>query len=781
MSHAIIGFEIQPSQSQLDVTELDRDLVSLLFSLTYNPDNISKVTLDLRYVACQAKSLVAKALDIILLIRVDFGKALSKADSATVLERFRGSFFDLLSLHLTQYEFSISPLGPERVRTLLSPFEIKHVVEISRRVLGTRPFSLAGFKGGSPMTRVVDMLLREEGQTFLSVSLEPHLPTKEQVHALEVFGYKNPVLPSRKNEEEELLDSVLGLQKIAESNQTVFRMRIRLCSDKDISQYLVNLVGSEISGQRDFYYFRPQDLDRELQSIKELTFLYSAKDVMDLDIPDVLFDLFYLFRPDEAIAAFRLPTQRISVAQEKMYKTYPAPVRFLPNDGMRLGTATHPSYKGELPVYISAEDRARHIYIIGKTGTGKSFHILNMIRQDLASNGVCLIDPHGDLVNSLFPYIPETRIDDVYYFDPSDPEYVMGLNFLETTATDKAERENEQDHIVQEVLEMLLRLVDYDLSMFGPIAQQWTRYACLTLMDTQAGTLVDIPRLAANDEFRESVVERVTNPIVRQWWETEYKNYSLSTKNEILGYFTSKFTSMVTPPQVRNIVGQYRSTLDFRELMNAGKILLVNLSSGLIGRINSQFLGSLLVSRLLWNALNRAKEPTASRRQFFLYIDEFQNFVSESIDQILSEARKYGLSLTIAHQHLDQLRSFGRMSNRIERSIFGNIGTMISFRVGGDAAFLAGEFGEPADPVTLRNLANRYAVLTMQVGGVPSTPFTMHTLDWVPPTDAMLAVGERIRDRARKKGRLLKEVSAEISARFGRSLESDEPQLATVR
>jgi type IV secretory pathway TraG/TraD family ATPase VirD4 len=239
-------------------------------------------------------------------------------------------------------------------------------------------------------------------------------------------------------------------------------------------------------------------------------------------------------------------------------------------------------------------------------------------------------------------------------------------------------------------------------------------------------------------------------------------------KSEMLMYFTSKFTPMVTAPQIRNIVGQQKSAIDFGDIMRNGKILLVTLSSGQIGKMNSTFLGSMVVSRLLWTALGRAKDPPSKRKQFFLYVDEFQNFITDSFEQILSEARKYGLSLTIAHQHLDQLRAMGRLGDKIQRAVFGNIGTMICFRVGDDGEYLAKQLGSPVEESSLRNLANRYAVATIQVEGVPSTPFTMKTLDWTAPATEMVEKGHRIRDRARKRGRLIEEVQNEIKARFAK-------------
>jgi hypothetical protein len=764
---SIVGFTIQTSQSlsTVDTKGLHNDVTNLLFSITYHPEHISKVTLDLRYIASQDGSLVAKGLDIILLTRIDFEDDVNEAHSHEIREKFIDNFQDLLSLHLLQYDFNIVPLSSSEVKKFLSPFDINYVVEITRRITSYRPFAITAFKGNSPMTRVVDMLLREEGQCFLSISLEPHMLEDNEVRQLEVFGYQNPILPGK--QDDELLNSILNLQQIKQSMQSAFKMKIRIASNQPISQYLVNLIGSEISGQRDFYYFRPPDkesLESEIRSLKMLEYNSILRKVINLDLPSILLDLVYLFRAEEALSAFRLPTQRISVAQEKAYKTYPAPVRFLPSRGLRIGSAMHPSYKGELPVYIASEDRARHIYMIGKTGTGKSYQLLNMIQQDVKSEGLCVIDPHGDLVNSVFASIPDERINDVYYFDPADSDYALGFNFLETSPNAD---ESEKDYIIQEVISMLLRFVDYDISMFGPIAQQWTRFGCMTLMDiSPCGTLTDVPRLFSDNNYRRSVLARVQDPIIKQWWASEYDTMTESRKNEIMGYFTSKFTPMVTSPQVRNIVGQSTSALNFDQIMNDKKILLVNLSSGRIGKLNSHLLGSIVVSRLLWTALSRAKDPIASRKQFFLYVDEFQNFITDSFEQILSEARKYGLSLTIAHQHLDQLRAMGRMGNKIERAVFGNIGTMISFRLGGDAGTLAGEFGSPADSSSLKNLANRYAVVTMQVEGVPSTPFTLHTDNWTPPSTDMIYRGEQIKEKARKRGRRIEDVIAEINARF---------------
>lgn len=775
----IIGYSIQPSQSlSKGITSgLHSDVISLLTSLTYHPENVEKVSLDLRYVARDDSSLIAKGLDIVLLVRIDFEPEVTQAQSQQILERFRESFSDLLALHLVKYEFGVEPLSPSEVDMFLRPFDINSVVEITRRVTSTRPFSWTKFEGSSPMSKVVDMLLRHEGETLLSVLLHPYSLSDDETRQLEVYGFQNPVVPRR--QEEDLLDAIAGLQQIRRSLQSVFRMTIRLASSSPLSQYLVNLVGSEISGQRDFYYFGTHDraeLESEVIGLNELIHTLALRKVIELDIPQTLIEMVYLFQPDEAVRAFRFPTERISVAKEKTFNTYPAPVRFLPPNGIQIGVSTHPSYKNELPVRIPAKDRMRHIYILGKTGTGKSYLMLNMIGQDVQSEGVCVIDPHGELVESVFPSIPESRMNDVIYFNPSDQEYATGFNFLQTSPNAD---ESERDYVIQEVLSMLLRSVDYDIQMFGPIARQWTRFGCMTLMELEpAGTLSDIPRLFSDDSYRREVLKRISNPIVKQWWKKEYDTMTEYRKNEIMGYFTSKFSVMVSAPQVRNIIGQQRSGIDFSRVMDDRKILLVNLSSGLLGKENSELLGSIVVSRLLWTALSRAKSPASTRRPFYLYVDEFQNFITDSFEHILSEARKYGLGLTVAHQHLDQLRSLGRMGNRIERAVFGNVGTILSFRIGGDAGTLTGEFGNPAQAADLRNLANRYAVATIQVDGIPSTPFTMKTVDWAPPTDAMIDRGNKIRETARKRGRKVTDVAKEIQERFQ---EDESDMLSSVR
>ena len=378
------------------------------------------------------------------------------------------------------------------------------------------------------------------------------------------------------------------------------RMKLRIVGDSEVSQYLVNLVGSEISGQGDFFHLRfngSNYLEREVASLSSLEFTMALKDVIKLQIPEVLLDLVYLFRPDEAVRAFRLPTERISALREKLYRTYHTPVAVIPTEGLLLGSGEHPSIRERLPIFVTNQDRKRHMYVVGKTGTGKSFMLLNMLSQDIkAGRGLCLIDPHGDLIEAVFSHIPDERKEDVCIFDPSDPEYIPGLNFLELTS---GAPEEEKDQIVQELSSILLRSVDYDLAMYGPIAQQWTRYGCLTLMSSAGGgTLVEVPRLFYDQAFRQRVLKEVADPVLLYWWEKEFSKMSDFHKSEMMGYFTSKFEPLISGPQVRNVIGQLRSTFSFREILDGKKILLVNLARGKIGPLRSAFLGSVILSRI---------------------------------------------------------------------------------------------------------------------------------------------------------------------------------------
>lgn len=775
---ANVGFTIRPSQKLiLDEKErLDRDLTNLLTSLTYSPPHIRRTVFDLRYLMRRDVSISRRHFEAALLVRLDFDPEDPPANPEVTRLHFADDLYNLLTLYLNDYQFQVDHVGADDLQDYLQPFPIEAVVEITRRPQSDFPVRFSQFEGKSTMTRVIDMLSREPGQCCYSVLLEPYALPLEQARQLQAFGYEAnlPGIAAKREDDSltEVLDLVQGGQR-KDLEEPSFRMKVRLFSDSSISQYLVNLVGAEVAGHAAFLPVR-LELDRglsaEVEAIESLDFLPTLSTLAEKmdNIPPLILDLVYLFGPVEAVKAFRLPSERISVAP---YRTYFAPINQLPVDGILLGHGTHPSEKDPIAVKLQDPDRRRHMYLVGKTGTGKSMMLLGMLIQDIRDGkGLCLIDPHGDLVDTLLAYIPEERREDVYVFDPSDRNYVTGLNLLEATSG----TEEEKDYIVQEIISILLRTVDYDIGMFGPRAQQWTRYGCMTLMDLPrdsdlGGTLLEVPRLFSDERFLHEVLSEISSDVLKQYWNDEFASMADFHKSEMMGYFTSKFTPLITAPQVRNIVGQRTSGFDFSEIIEGRKILLVNLASGKIGRRNSELLGSAFVSRLLWTAMRRAWRPQETRSDFYLYVDEFQNFITDSFEIILSEARKYGLNLVIAHQHLSQLTAMGRMGDKLERSVFGNVGTMVAFRMGPDALVLASELGEPADPATLRNLENRITVTKLLVEDRPTVAFTMRTVDLPVPSADEVAAGLSIKaSSVRKWGRAVSDVDAEIQRRYAR-------------
>ncbi|MDZ4221455.1 MAG: type IV secretory system conjugative DNA transfer family protein, partial [Patescibacteria group bacterium] len=361
-----------------------------------------------------------------------------------------------------------------------------------------------------------------------------------------------------------------------------------------------------------------------------------------------------------------------------------APVS-MPQEGLVLG---HNVYRGEdTVVRIKEGDRRRHVYIIGKSGSGKSALISNMARQDIAAgHGVCVVDPHGDLVDDVLANVPESRAEDVIYFDPSDMERPMGLNILEYSD------DSQKDFAVQDMIRIFEKL--FPPEMIGPMFEHNMRNVMLTLMADKEhpGTIVDIPRMFTDPEFQKYKVSKLNDPNVKSFWEQEMAKTSDFHKSEMLGYLVSKVGRFVENEMLRNIIGQARSAFDFRDVMDNKKILLINLAKGKTGEVNSALLGLIIVSKLQMAAMTRAELPEDQRHDFYLYIDEFQNFVTDSIATILSEARKYRLDLIVSHQYVGQLVD-AKGNTQIRDAVFGNVGTIISFKIGvEDAEMVAKEF-----------------------------------------------------------------------------------------
>lgn len=447
-----------------------------------------------------------------------------------------------------------------------------------------------------------------------------------------------------------------------------------------------------------------------------------------------------ILNTEELASLFHFPNKNIETPNIRWLAARDAPPPAnLPTEGTLIGESI---YRGEKKlVFIKPDDRRRHLYAIGKTGTGKTTLFVNMILADiLAGEGVCYIDPHGDAIESILPRIPKERAEDVILFDPADTQRPFGLNLLEWKTTEQ------KDFLVQEAVQIFYKLFDPEhVGIVGPQFEHWMRNAALTVMsDPQGGTIIEIPRLFTDRDFERAKIKYVTDPIVLNFWNKQMAQTAEFHKSEMLNYFTSKFGRFMTNEMMRNIIGQAQSSFNFREVMDQGKILLVNLSKGKIGDVNSNLLGMILVAKLQAAAMSRADVPENQRRDFYLYVDEFQNFATENFAQILSEARKYHLCLNITNQYVAQLEE------KIRDAVFGNVGTLISYRIGAqDAEFVEKEFSPVFTAEDLLNVDKFHAYIKLLIDGVASKPFSMHVLQTQIPENPQ--IGEAIRQLSRYK------------------------------
>ncbi len=368
---------------------------------------------------------------------------------------------------------------------------------------------------------------------------------------------------------------------------------------------------------------------------------------------------------------------------------------------------------------IKTDDRRRHMYLIGKTGMGKSTTLENMIMTDIqAGNGLVVIDPLGDLVEKVLDFIPSDRINDVIYFNPADFDYPIAFNVLE--AIDPNHR-----HLVSSGLIAVFKKIWVD--SWGPRLEYVLRNSILALLEYPGSTLLGVTRLLVDKKYRSKIVAKITDPIVKAFWVDEFSAYSNQFRTEAVSPIQNKVGQFLSSSVIRNIVGQSKSSFDLRWLMDEGKILLMNLAKGRIGEDNSSLLGSMMITKLQLAAMSRVDIPEVERRDFYMYVDEFQNFATDSFATILSEARKYHLNLIIAHQYIEQL------SETVQASVFGNVGTIVCFRIGAaDAEFLEKEFAPIFTETDLVNLTKFDIYLKLMIDGVASDPFSATGL---PPID----------------------------------------------
>ncbi|OGJ80216.1 hypothetical protein A2412_04680, partial [Candidatus Peribacteria bacterium RIFOXYC1_FULL_58_8] len=378
-------------------------------------------------------------------------------------------------------------------------------------------------------------------------------------------------------------------------------------------------------------------------------------------------------------------------------------------------------YRGQRSKFgIRLDDRRRHMYILGKTGMGKSTLLENMIFSDIqAGKGVGVIDPHGDLAEAILEFVPKHRSNDVVIFDPSDRDYPISFNVLDCP---------NPDHRVLVASGLMSVFTKLWPGMFSGRMEHILRNTLLALLEFQGSSMLGIMRMFADDVYRKKVVARVTDPMVKSFWEQEYATWNEKYRTEATAAIQNKVGQLLSTPLIRNIVGQVKNGLDIRHAMDTGKIVIVNLSKGKLGEDTSAFLGSMLVTKFQIDAMSRADVPEAERKDFYLYVDEFQNFATESFATILSEARKYRLNLTMANQYVAQLL-VGEGKTTLKDAVFGNVGSIFCFQVGSDdAEDLSLQFEELAMPKDILSLPKYHAYVRLMIDGVPSKPFSVTTL-----------------------------------------------------
>jgi HAMP domain-containing protein len=474
---------------------------------------------------------------------------------------------------------------------------------------------------------------------------------------------------------------------------------------------------------------------------------------------------------EELASVYHFPTPYLKTPNVKILnaKSAPPPVE-LSRAGLLLGFNQYRGVKTD--AYLSVNDRRRHLYVIGQTGTGKSAFLSNLIEQDvLNGDGVGILDPHGDLIDDILGKIPNERLDDVVVFDPANLEHSIGLNMLEYDP----KFPEQKTFIINEFMKIFDKL--YDLKATGgPMFEQYARNALMLLMDdvNETYTLMEVPQVLSDKEFRHYLLAKCKNVLVKEFWEkqAEAAGGEASLKN-MVPYITSKFDTFISNDYMRPIIGQVKSTFKFREILDQKKIFLVNLSKGRLGEINSSLLGLIITSKLTIAAFSRVDTAEADRRDFYLYLDEFQNFATDTISTILSEARKYKLCLTISHQFI------GQLEDGIRDSVFGNVGSVASFRVGlEDSEFLAKQFAPVFNQQDLNRLENYNANVRLLINGQVSPPFNIKTY---PPNPSDRERMANIKEYySLKEGRDRETVEREINIRRRAYLAKTSPVVPVV-
>lgn len=740
------------------------------------------------------------------------------ADAARCAAGKRGEFFiSVLQVNTPYYEFE--PVAdPDQLSYLVQPFEPAHIAELIRRedriALDSPRRSSARPAGFQPspdqrpdtterippeiyhvfpyslsldnMKRLCSILLLQSAPCLVSICLRPYLLTDADEERMEeriCLCEKYAQLSLKSTENVEQLRPFLKKQaellyqscarELTQLQDAAFLFKVQIVSAQPVPHELITVTGATLTehtghphlpfAAKDidalsggYNWYQPADAPTREIARKNFTAMAFTPWIPTVADPGCE-HWRYLFHVSQVVAGFRLPLPvhaefpGIDTAQ---YQPKSAPSD-LPNQGLVLGE--HLRLHQRRPVCLKTEDRLRHAYMVGQTGTGKSTLFFNMILQDIREGrGVGLIDPHGELIEALLPLIPRYRDPkDVICVFPQDYDHPVGINLLEYGTP------FQKDFCVNYLIEVFDEL--YGLrETGGPMFEMYMRNTLQLMLDHKledfSATVLDVPRVFQDRGFRKHLLENSTNPYVANFWVKEAeKAGGEATLQNVAPYITSKLSRFVYNEIIRCIMGQRHSTINFRELMDQGRILLVDLRKGMLGETNSHFLGMILVGKILAAALSRADTvDRTGRRPFFLYVDEFQNLATRSFVTILSEARKYGLALTLTNQYISQLKEY------IIKGILGNVGTLISFRVGfDDADLLSKEFGRVVSPNDLMGLPNWNAYLRMLSQGDVSSPFNFRTLPPAETGDPKM--GEPIREIAQKTyGRPRRKVEQEI-------------------
>ncbi|GBE36789.1 AAA-like domain protein [bacterium BMS3Bbin07] len=759
---------------------------------------------ELRFICRPDRTLhVRGRIDIVLIAMVsDTEKDISRKKADDIFH----DIWSMLAAISDYYEFECITIRDDFL-SVYDPFPVQEIVEIMRRediIEIETAKRLRGFSAkkesyadnenriyfvypfiwsANSLSRLFSVMLFQDAPCFLSISLKPvDFSDKieqffiKQIDLCEKYLASESQARSPVNARIEFITKTLQSQ-LLRLEDSPFLMKMRIASNGKVQRALIDSFGVEItehagspdlikdsndayvfSGGYDWHCFSDgQEKRKEIENLKHMNFGHYAGTLADKKDSHAR----YLFDANQANCAFRFPLPRVNELpgiETRFYKKVLPPTD-VPTEGIVIGKNVihgQPHY-----VRLSEDDRRRHMYVVGQTGTGKSTVFLKMILQDIDDNkGVAVLDPHGELVNEIMHRIPERRIEDVIYVNFEDIKNPVAFNMLEYR------NELEKDFVVDQMFEIFDKL--YDLKRAGgPMFEQYMKNALFLIMDDpdSGATLLEVQKVFAEPEFREYKLSKCRNRYIREFWKgIACKAGGDSSLENMAPYITSKLSMFIYNNTMRNIISSQRSSIDMRKVMDDGKILLVDLCKGKLGNINSHFLGMILVYKILMAALSRRDVKDKKKlKDFYLYVDEFQNLATDSFISILSEARKYRLSAILTNQYLTQVPP------EVQSAIIGNVGTIMSFRVGmADAEVLEREFYPVFTKSDLMNLPNWRVCISMLASGEALRPFGMQTVSV--DSQKNPRTEKKIRDLSKKRyGRRPEEIEREIAARWNRA------------